>query len=99
MKSKKLRDSARGKPCTFQIAGVCNGNWDTTVAAHLPDETHGMALKATDLAMADACSACHDALDRRVVSAEMEGNRNFYMRRAMVRTWSRWVDEGLIKIC
>lgn len=98
MRSKKLRDSSRGKPCTFQIAGVCNGNWETTVPCHLPDESHGMALKSTDLAIADGCSACHDVVDGRVRCKEFEKHRDFYLRRAMVRTWGRWVDEELIKV-
>lgn len=98
MRSNKLKKSSRGKPCTLQIAGVCNGDWDTVVACHLPDETHGIALKSTDLAMVDGCSACHDVLDRRNMHVEFESNRDFYMRRAMVRTWNRWIEEGLVKV-
>lgn len=98
VRSKKLRDSSKDKPCTFQIVGTCNYNWATTVPCHVPDESHGMALKATDLALADGCSACHDAVDGRVPCPEYSEHKDFYLRRAMLRTWGRWLDEGLIKI-
>lgn len=98
MKSNALRESARGEACTVQIAGVCNWLWETTVLAHLPDESNGMGKKADDISACYACSACHDAIDRRVRSWELETDREWYLRRAMVRTWRRWVELGLITI-
>ncbi|HEJ3062520.1 DUF1364 family protein [Pseudomonas aeruginosa] len=96
--SKAVRDSARGEECTLQIAGVCNHNWDTTVFAHLPDESKGMGTKADDLSGCYACHACHDALDARRKNPLQAEEREWYMRRAMVRTWRRLHDKGLLKI-
>lgn len=60
-KRTKIRDSARGQPCQVRIAGICNGNWETTVLAHRNGA--GMACKAADHDAAYACSACHEWLD------------------------------------
>lgn len=97
IRSSKIRDAARGQQCTLNIAGVCNYNTETTVLAHLPDESHGMGLKADDVSSCFACSSCHDAIDRR--SSGLSGeDREFYMRRGMVRTWRKLIEMELIKI-
>lgn len=96
--SKKIRNSARGESCTVNVAGVCNYDSATTVLAHLPDESKGMGKKADDLSACYACSACHDVLDRRRYDQDFEDYREWYMRRAMVRTWRRLVDLGIIKV-
>lgn len=96
--SKKIRNSARGESCTVNVAGVCNYDSATTVLAHLPDESKGMGKKADDLSACYACAACHDVLDRRRYDQDFEDHREWYMRRAMVRTWRRLVDLGIIKV-
>ena len=98
IRSRKMRDSARGQECTLNIAGVCNYNPETVVFIHLPDESHGMAKKADDISGCDGCSACHDAVDRRVRSQELESHREWYLRRAMVRTWRNRIERGVIRI-
>jgi hypothetical protein len=99
MKSNKIRNAARGKPCTLQIVGVCNGNTETTVLAHLPDESNGMGKKSDDISACFACSSCHDAIDSRGKMPESEKPFiEWYMRRAMVRTWRMLIDDGVIKL-
>lgn len=98
MKSKALRDSARGQECTFQIVGVCNHNPETTVLCHLPDESSGVGKKADDFSAAFGCSACHDAVDGRSSCFEFSSNAPFYVHRAMKRTWRKWFEMGLLKI-
>lgn len=98
VRSKKIRQAARGEDCTVQILGVCNDNPETTVLAHLPDYQGGMAYKASDLSSAFACSDCHDAIDRRVKSEELESTRDWYLRRAQLRTLERLVEIGLVII-
>lgn len=95
--SKKARNSARDEECTFNIVGVCNYTPETTVFCHLSDETKGMGKKSDDLSAAYGCSACHDAVDGRVYSQELEEHRDWYSRRAMVRTWRRMVETGVVK--
>ena len=98
MKSTALRESARGEQCTVQIVGICNGDTETTVLAHLPDESGGMGRKSDDISVCYSCSSCHDAIDRRVKSISLECDREWYLRRAMIRTWRRMVETGLITI-
>jgi hypothetical protein len=98
IRSKKLRDSARDEDCTFQIAGVCNNNPETMILAHLPNESHGMGIKSTDLSSAYCCANCHDVIDRRVTRVLNAEEMEWYMRRAQVRTLERFVDKGLVKI-
>lgn len=96
--SRKIRSSARGEECTFQIVGVCNFNPETVVLCHLPDDTHGMGKKSDDISSAYGCSSCHDAVDRRQWSEELEGRRDWYLRRAMVRTWRKLIEKGIVRI-
>jgi len=63
----RLLAMARGMPCLLRIPGVCNGDPETTVAAHSNWREHGgkgAHRKADDCYSVWACSACHlDWLD------------------------------------
>ena len=96
--SKAIRAAARGQPCTLNIAGVCNYDPSTTVLCHLPDESHGMNRKSDDLSAAFGCSDCHDVIDGRRPHLFRPGDKDWYTRRAMVRTWRILVREGVIQI-
>ena len=99
IRSQKLRDSAKGEECTFQFPGVCNGYSETTVLCHLPDESKGGSRKADDISCAYGCSNCHDLVDGRHYGKLKERiDFEWYTRRAMVRTWRRMIEKGLIKI-
>lgn len=98
IRSQALRDAAEGEQCTLNIAGVCNYQPDTVCLAHLPDESKGMATKADDLSSCLSCSACHDVIDGRVKGVITPEEREYYMRRAMVRTWRRLLEKGVITI-
>lgn len=89
-----LRRSARGQQCTLNIVGVCNYDPETTVGAHVPGigAGEGMARKPDDWALVWACSACHDAADRRVISDEYEENKWWYIARALYRTHKRMME-------
>lgn len=92
--SKKLRDSARDEECTFEIAGVCCGDSATVVLCHLPSDLAG--YKSTDISAAFGCHTCHSVIDSRdKLSGE---DYEFYCRRAMVRTWTRWIETGLVQV-
>ena len=81
----------------MRLPDICNHNSETTVLAHIRlSGVSGMGMKADDLLGAWACSACHDAIDRRfrtdldrdyVRLAHLEG---------MVRTIAQLRKEGLI---
>ena len=63
IRSKKLRNAAKGQPCTLALPTICNHNPETTVLAHLHDETFGRGIKADDTSAIHLCSDCHRALD------------------------------------
>ncbi|CAL9960014.1 HNH endonuclease [Vibrio phage K250 g1] len=98
IESKKIREAAKGEDCTLNIAGVCNYDSSTVVLTHLPDESHGMSRKADDISACFSCSNCHDVIDRRVVSESFEPDREWYLRRAMVRTWRRLIEMQIVSI-
>ena len=99
IRSDDVREAAEGQPCTLQIVGVCNGDRSTTVLAHLPDESHGMARKSDDLSACFACDACHSVIDGRAKWPGSEREyRDWYFRRAMVRTWRILVEMDILKI-
>ena len=94
----KLRKAARGRQCQIRIAGVCNGNPETTVLAHYRMAgLCGTGIKPTDLAAAWACSTCHDAIDfRSRTEWSREELRMFHLEGAM-RTLAQLEKEGIIK--
>ena len=92
-----LRKEARGRGCMVRIPEVCNHNSETTVLAHYRlAGVSGMGMKSPDILGAWACSACHDAIDRRS-HTDLERD---YVRLAhfegMVRTIMQLHKEGLI---
>lgn len=95
IRSQKLRDSARNEECTFRVIGVCSEDWSTTVLCHLPDESHGGSRKSDDHCAAYGCFTCHSVIDSNRLP---ESDKQFYIHRAMVRTWRRMIEKGLVKI-
>lgn len=95
MASRRLRDSARGRECQVRIIGVCNGNPETTVLAHLPGG--GMARKRHDIHGAYCCSACHDAIDGRSNTKLGRVERDLWHMEGVIRTQEIMISEGLIK--
>ena len=93
----KLRKEAKGRGCMVRIPAVCNHNSETTVLAHYRlAGVSGIGMKSPDVLGAWACSACHDAIDRR---AHTDLDRD-YVRllhlEGMARTLAQLNREGLI---
>jgi hypothetical protein len=84
----ELLDLARGAPCLVNIAGVCNNNSATTVAAHSNElrHGHGVGIKAHDVFIAFACSACHDVIDGRSMNKFSAAQRREFWRTGFERT-------------
>lgn len=92
-KSQKLRDSASGQICTFQIPGICNGDKSTVVLCHLPSGISGMGMKSPDYFAAFGCSACHEHFDQNRLEPLIKEQT---AKRALVRTWGIWLEMGLL---
>lgn len=92
----KITKSARGEDCQVRLYGVCNGNPETVVLAHLNGGGGGM--KHSDIHGAYACSACHAWLDGGYVKNASREDRDLYHLQAMVRTQLILIEKGLIKV-
>jgi len=93
----KLRKEAKGRGCMVRIPEVCNHNSETVVLCHYRlAGVSGIGMKSPDVLGAWACSACHDAIDRR---AHLDLDRD-YVRllhlEGMARTLAQLNREGLI---
>lgn len=90
----KLRQSARNKECQVRIIGICNGNPEAVVLAHLAGG--GMGRKKPDLFGAFCCSNCHDVIDGRVSTMYDKQYLELAHRQGVERTQAIWLSEGLI---
>jgi len=93
IKSKKIRDSARGEDCTLRL-GVCSSN-ETVVLCHI-GKRRGMGLKCSDTFAIYACAACHDAIDGRVSSGFSKDELNTEKLRALEETQEAMIEKGLL---
>ncbi len=96
---KVIMDAAKGEQCTLNMVGVCIHDPETSVMAHLPDGTGGSNRLTGPLSIAIACYACHGELDSPSNHRQVtELDREFYMRRGLMRTLDRLIDKGLIQV-
>lgn len=95
---RQVMQAARGEACTLNIEGVCNYNTDTTVCAHLSFGEGGGARRTGPLSVAFACSDCHDAIDGRTGVDLDSCDRDFYLRRAQIRTINRLIHLGVVTV-
>lgn len=91
----KLRQSARGQECSLRLPGICNGNPETTVLAHLNCVDKGMGFKSPDHWGVFACSSCHQALDTHQIPDEQRAE---YTLSALYETWKTWIKTGLVRV-
>lgn len=93
--SQRLRDSAKGQPCTLRASFRCECDRSTTVLAHLPSEVKGVGNKSDDFHAVFACNFCHEALDQHEIPEHL---REWYMLRALRETLKIWIEEGYLTI-
>jgi len=99
IRSRKLLDSARGQPCTLEFAGICSHDSETTVSAHIHDETFGMARKADDFATVHACDRCHMFMDQGGWIGKISQTVLLrHIQRAIFRTMRNRIERGLVII-
>jgi hypothetical protein len=90
--SKRLRNSARGQPCTLRLF-CCNRDIETTVLAHLPSKVAGMGTKSDDWHAVFACHDCHAELDNRRYMINWRDVLN-----ALQETQKYWFDNGYLHV-
>lgn len=97
IRSKAIRQAAKGQRCTLNLPGICNYDPETVVLAHISDETRGGARKADDTSAMFACSACHLAFDERRTGLE-PAVLSALVLRAYQRTVRRLVVMGVMQV-
>ncbi|VEJ54604.1 DUF1364 domain-containing protein [Pragia fontium] len=94
-----LRKEARGRECQVRIPGICNGNPETSVLAHLRlAGTCGTGIKPVDTQAAISCNCCHDTIDGRTKTAYTHDELRLMHAEGVFRTQAIWIREGFIKI-
>jgi len=97
-RSRKLLDSARGQPCTLEFVGICSHDPETTISAHIHDESFGKGMKADDFSTVHACDRCHMFMDHGWVGKMSVALLRWHIIRAMQRTIRNRVERDLIFI-
>jgi len=90
IKSKKIRDSARGEDCTLRVSPYCQDG-ETVVFCHLNTNFRGMGLKSPDLFGVYACAQCHSLLDKSQVEYKDQ-------LRGLTETQMKLYDKGLLVV-
>ena len=93
-----IRRSARGQMCTLQIFPHCTNDTETTVLCHLNTSRKGMGLKSLDYFAVYGCSECHSVIDGRTKTDIPKEEIWRCQLRALERTWTIMIDDGLITI-
>ena len=100
IRSKRIRDFARGQPCTVR-GPMCNRNPETSVWAHSPFRAAGgggMGFKVGDIFGCVACSGCHDWLDGRGHYTGQCESRTLAYHRAQDRSLQMLIEAGIVVV-
>lgn len=96
-KATAIQLSAKGQQCQVRVPGVCTGNPETVVLAHLNGA--GMGTKAADHEAAYACSACHEWLDGGYVrTGHTRSDRDLLHLYGVIRTQRIFIELGLMGV-
>lgn len=95
-KRSKYRDSARGQECQVRLPGICSGNDEETILAHL--NGGGMGMKKNDIHASFCCASCHNVLDGRVPTMYDRDTLELAHRQGVERTQDIWIKSGLLNV-
>lgn len=95
IRSTALRRAAAGQPCTLEFVGICSHDPETTILAHVHDESFGKSMKADDTSGVHACFSCHSAYDLHRTGLT-ESEVLWHVLRAYQRTIRNLVTRGIL---
>lgn len=97
IRSKKVRDSAKGAECSLRLPSICQGGTETTVWAHLNGSAFGKGagVKAHDIFGFPACLSCHTAYDLHTHGLP-DGEIYRYLLEAVCESYLRLVQRGIV---
>lgn len=82
----------------LRLPGICNGNPETTVLAHIRRGFFGMGVKPPDICGIWCCSDCHDVYDGRRSPIDWSGEElDSEMLRALCQQLAKYVELGVVK--
>jgi hypothetical protein len=91
----KIREAARGEPCTLRLTAICDGGGETTVLAHIRGFGNaGTGMKPSNMSACFACDPCHRVLDGRAGKLRVHDSDKL---RAILQTHDRLRQKGLIE--
>jgi Protein of unknown function (DUF1364) len=96
LRSKSYLAASRDQPCTLRIPGICNGDWSTTVPAHIRDRHTGRSIKASDCSIVDACATCHRRLDGQDGRTLGKEEWLYYVLRGIQETLESRIRRGIV---
>lgn len=94
--SDKYTKSARGQHCTVRLPGICTGNTETTVFAHLNGA--GMGRKHSSIHGAYCCYECHMALDGHHKCDIPKDDLHRWHLEGVIRTQQIMLETGVLKL-
>lgn len=100
IRSSKILRHARGQACSMQLPGICSGNPETTVFAHLNGFGKGMGIKTHDVLGFFSCDQCHQYYD--VGHGTKPQMSNDYLLEAVLsavcKTWVKLIADGVVVV-
>lgn len=97
LKSKKIRDSAKGEDCTLRLSPNCTDEWGAVVLCHI-GRVSGISAKCHDTFAVFGCNFCHDIIDGKVKSELSDGDKALEKLRALEETQSILIQKNLIQV-
>lgn len=92
-----LRKLARGRPCTVRVPGVCRGESETVVLAHVRMiGISGSGFKSPDIFGAYCCLPCHVCCDGHTKSDFTAPERRLMLLEGMMRTQQILINEDIL---
>ena len=95
-RNKKILQAARYEICTMN-SPWCTYNQEETCARHLNESYAGKggSQKADDYAIFYGCQGCENWYTLNPKTSKEE--KSWYVLRAVIRTWRRLLDRGILK--
>jgi len=97
LRSKKIRDSAKGEDCTLRLSPNCTDEWGAVVLCHV-GKLSGTSAKCHDTFAVYGCNYCHDIIDSRVKTDIAKGQIAREKLRALEETQSKFIQKNLIQV-
>lgn len=94
--SRILRESVKDMSCQLNTP-YCDGGGCVACHSNESDHGKGTSIKADDIFIAAGCASCHAVVDGREGKMDKH-EREWYLRRGILRTIRTWFITGAVTI-